>query len=310
MPSNGPFSLQAQNNLHLLQQQLHQQQLHHQQMQNSRLEPLYESRLDDRNFVPDGMVPGLRSAPRTRESSGMYSESLEESTHFNPQRISGQRALEQMYSGVPPSLYAQQAVRNGNIPVPQSQYRGGPSPISNPPNLHQPSQQRFPPGLANLGGRPPHEPSQFLNMSGMPSPGLHAALHLNGAQQPFNSLPPGNNPGYGGPQLRGPHQMPNNGGHHPVGHMNNVDLRNVNQNQFLGLGGAGGLRGTGGGFPGQHGPAHIPGPMLGMRQQQPQQQMPPHMMPHLPPHMQQHGVPGPTSQPAQDLMALLMGGSH
>lgn len=315
LSSNG-FGLQGQNNLHLLQQQqqiLHQQQQHHQQqMHASRLEPLYESRLDNRNFMPDGMVPGLRSAPpRNRENIGMYPDGLDDGIHFNVQRIPQQRTPDQ-YSGLPPSIYAQQGIRNPGVPL-QPHYRGGPSPISNQQNHLPTSQQRLPPGLANLGGRPPHEPSQFLGMPGMPSPGLHSGLHLNGSaqQQSFNNFPPGGTLGYGGgPPIRVPHQLQNPGPHHPMGHPNNIDLRAASQNQLLGMGSSGGgLRGAG--FPGQQGPnAHLPGPLLAMRQQQPQQQLPPHMMPHLLPHLQQQGLPGPNNQPAHDLMALLMGGSH
>ncbi|RDB29623.1 hypothetical protein Hypma_015351 [Hypsizygus marmoreus] len=316
LSNNGSFGLQAQN-LHLLQQQLHQQHQQHQQQQQihaSRLEPLYESRLDDRNFVPDGMVPGLRSAPppRNRENVGLYPDSLDEGLHFNVQRLppQQQRGLDQLYPGAPPSLFPQQGGRNGNIPI-QQHYRGGPSPISHQQNILPTSQQqRLPPGLANLGGRPPHEPSQFLGMPGMPAPGLHGALHLNGSvqQQQFNNFPPG----YGGPQMRGPHQLQTHGTHHPMGgmgHPSNMDLRAANQNQLLGLGG---LRGAGGGFSGQQGPAaQIPAPLLAMRQQQQQQQLPPHMMPHLlPPHLQQQGLSGPNNQPTHDLMALLMGGAH
>ncbi|KAF5377658.1 hypothetical protein D9615_005256 [Tricholomella constricta] len=308
LSNNAGFALQSQNNLHLLQQQQQQQQLH-----AGRLEPLYESRLNDRNFVPDGMVPGLRSAPppRNRENPGIYSD---DDLPFNVQQRlppQQQRNLDQLYPGGPPSIYHQQGARNPGIPLQQNHYRGGPSPISHQQNhLQNPQQQRLPPGLANLGGRPPHEPSQFIGMPGMSSPGLHSALHLNGSnqqQQPFNNFPPGGNVGYGGgPPIRGPHQLQNHGTHLPLGHPSNLDLRTAGQNQVLGMGGVG-LRGTGGGFPIQQGPGGQIPPLLAMRQQQ-QQQLPPHLMPHFPPpHMQQQG---PNSQPAHDLMALLMGNTH
>lgn len=271
-------------------------------MHGSRLEPLYESRLDDRNFVPDGMVPGLRSAPsRNREPSGIYPGALEDGMHFNPQRIHGQRALEHIYSGVPPSHYSQPVARNGNVSLQQTQYRGGPSPIPHQQNILPSAQpQRLPPGLANLGGRPPHEPSQFLGMPGIPSHGLH---NVNGSQ-PFSNFPPGG-PSFGGLQLRAPNQLQHSGGHLSATHPNNIDPRTVSQNQFLGAAGGGGLRGVGNGFTVPPGPpGHIPSPLLAMRQQQ--QHLHPYMVQqHLPP-MQQHGV----SQPAQDLMALLMGGSR
>ncbi|KAF9458197.1 hypothetical protein BDZ94DRAFT_1271270 [Collybia nuda] len=316
-PSHASFSQQSQNNAHFQhpQVQLHHQQhqQHQQQMHSNRLEPLYESRHEDRSFVPDGMVPGLRSVPppRSRENTGIYSDGLEDTIPFNVQRLPPhqQRGVDPLYSGPPPPLYSQQAGRTTNIPLQQNHYRGGPSP--NQPNSLQGSQQRLPPGLANLGGRPPHEPSQFMGMPGMPSPGLHAPLHLNGhGQGPFNNFVPSNNLGYGGsPQVRGPHPMQNTIGHHPMsmGHPNNLDARSPNHAQLLGVGGInpGGLRVN---FSGQGPPSQIP--LLAMRQQQ-QQQLPVHMLsPLLPPHIQQQGLGGPNSQPAHDLMTLLMGGSH
>lgn len=279
-------------------------------MHPGRLEPLYESRLDDRSFMPDGMVPGLRSAPppRSRENVGIYSDGLDDVMHFNVQRPPPhqQRGADPLYSGPHPLMYAQQGGRN--IPLQQNHYRGGPSP--NQQSSLQGPQQRLPPGLANLGGRPPHEPSQFIGMPGMPSPG-HSTLHLNGqGQGPFNNFNPSNNLGYGGaPQIRGPHPMQSAVGHHPMGamgHPNNMDLRSASQAQLLGMGGAN-VAGLRGGFSGQGPPGQIP--LLAMRQQQ--QQLPPHMLPQLlPPHLQQQGLGGPSNQPAHDLMALLMGGSH
>ncbi|KAJ7139820.1 hypothetical protein C8R44DRAFT_765504 [Mycena epipterygia] len=332
-PSTGgvSFGQQAQNNLQILQQQ--QQQQHNQPQHlhlhsNNRLDSLYESRLDDRNFVPDGMVPGLRSAPppRSRDSAGIYSDSLEDSIHFNPQRLPPQhhRGIDPMYNQGP-SVYAQQGGRNAGIPM-QPQYRGAPSPISNP------QQQRLPPGLANLGGRPPLEGSQFMGMPGLPSAGLHNGLHPNGPpQQPFNNFAVNGNLNYGTglqPQMRVPpssaHQLQGNLQHHQLaglGHPN-MDLRGANQAQLLGLGG-GGMRGIGiGGFAPQQGPpAQMQQPIHALRQQeqqrqqqlhqqQQQQQLPPHMMSHHlqvgHPHQQQ-GIAQPNNPP--DLMALLMGGT-
>ncbi|GLB36314.1 hypothetical protein LshimejAT787_0306020 [Lyophyllum shimeji] len=318
--SNGGFAIQSQSNLHVLQQQQLQHHQQQQQLHASRLEPLYESRLDDRNFVPDGMVPGLRSAPppRNRDAPGIYPDSLDDMPFNVQQRLPPQqRGIDQLYTGGPPSMYSQQGGRNAGIPLQQSHYRGGPSPIHQQNHLQNPQQQRLPPGLANLGGRPPHEPSQFLGMPGMPSPGLHGNLHINGShqQQPFNNFPPGGALGYGGgPPIRGPHhlQNPNALPMSGLGHPNNLDLRAASQNQVLGMSGVSGPRGAGGGFPGQQIPGGQLPPLLAMRQQQQQQQqqqqLPPHLMPHLlPPHMQQQG---PNSQPAHDLMALLMGGTH
>ncbi|KAG6845987.1 hypothetical protein H0H87_011035 [Tephrocybe sp. NHM501043] len=313
MPNSGAFGLQPQSNLHIIQQ--HQAQQHH--IHGNRLEPLYDSRLDDRNFVPDGMVPGLRAVPppRNRDNPTLYPENMEDMP-FNVQpRLphQQQRNFEQLYSGVPPSLYGQQGGRNPGIPMQANQYRGGPSPLSHQHSHVPSSQQRLPPGLANLGGRPPHEPS--LGMAGMPNSGLHNGIHLDGSQQqPFNNFPPGGNLGYGsGPPIRSPHQLQNQGAHLPMGgHPNNLNLRTAGQNQLLGLSGASGLRGAGGFFPGQQAPGGQMPQLLAMRQQQQQQQqqqLPPHMMTHvLPPHMQHHGPA--SSQPTQDLMTLLMGGSH
>ncbi|KAG6842521.1 hypothetical protein C0991_000047 [Blastosporella zonata] len=312
--NNGGFGLQPPNNLHLLQQHQVQQAQQQQHIHANRLEPLYESPLDDRSFVPDGMVPGLRSVPppRSRDNPSIY-ENLEEIPFNIQQRHQQQRTFQQLYSGGPPPLYGQQGGRNPGIPLQPNHYRGGPSPLSHQQNHIPSSQQRLPPGLANLGGRPPHEPSQILGMPGMPNTGLHGALHLNGSnpQQPFNSFPPGGNLGYGGgPPIRGPHQLHNQGTHLPMGgHPNNLDMRATGQNQLVGMGGVGGLRGAGAFFPGQQAPSGQMPQLLPMRQQQQQQQLPPHMMTHvLPPHMQHHGPN--SSQPAQDLITLLMGGSH
>ncbi|KAJ7655117.1 hypothetical protein DFH06DRAFT_1298722 [Mycena polygramma] len=323
------FGQQAQNNLQILQQQQqqHNQAQHLHLHPNNRLDSLYESRVEDRNFVPDGMVPGLRSAPPPRSrDSGIYSDSLDDSIHFNPQRHPQQhhRVLDSMYNPIP-SGFAQPGARNAGIPI-QPQYRGAPSPISNP-------QQRLPPGLANLGARPPLEGSQFMGMPGLPSGGLHGSLHLNGPpqQQQFNNFAVNGNLNYGSglqPQMRvAPSQLQGNLQHHQlagIGHPN-MDLR-ANQAQLLGLGG-GGLRGAGmGGFTPQGPPAQMQQPIHTLRQQeqqrqqqlhhlqqqQQQQQLPPHMMSHHHvqgghPHQQQ-GI-GQSNNTNNELMALLMGGT-
>ncbi|OSD03522.1 hypothetical protein PYCCODRAFT_1476918 [Trametes coccinea BRFM310] len=314
----------APNNIELqLLQQQQQQQLQQQQLaQNNRLDALYDSRLDDRNFVPDGLVPGLRPAPprsRSRESGGvLFNEQIDDPLHFNVQRLTQQRNMEQMYNGPVPSMYTQQPgmVRNGGLPMQQGQFRGA-SPISSQ-NPLQPPSQRLPPGLANLGGRPPHDPSQFLGAGvGMPGGGLHGA---SPAQQVYNTFTQGNLGYNGNPQMRGPPGPQNPLSINAMGGLgpNNIDLRAANQAQLLGmaqgnLGGAAGLRGSGPGFGPQQGPAGQLAPShIAMRQQlqqQQQQHLPPQMMPHLlPSHLQQQGVPGGNAQTTQDLMALLMGG--
>lgn len=229
-------------------------------------------------------------------------------------------------------MYPQQGnmARNASLSM-QPPFRNGNSPVQNP--LHAPPQQRLPPGLANLGGRPPHDPTQFVG-SGM---GIGGGLPGNNGpmQPPFNNL---SGPGGfgGGPQMRGPppgaHQLQNALGHNALaglGHPNKLDMRGptqaqINQAQLLGMGNGmgagvgvgvgGGMRGPGAGFPLQQGlNAQMQGSNLAMRQQQQQQQhqVPPHMLPQmLPPHLQQQLPPGSTSQPAHDLMALLMGGQR
>ena len=260
--------------------------------------------------MPDGLVPGLRPAPprsRSRESGGMlFNEQIDDPLHFNVQRLTQQRNMEQRFNGPMPSMYNQQAgmLRNGGLPVQQGQFRG-PSPIT-AQNPLQPPAQRLPPGLANLGGRPPHDPSQFIVAGvGLPGGGLHGATP---AQQVYNTFHQGGLGFNGSQPLRGPPgpQTPiSMGGLGP----NNIDLLAANQAQLLGLaqgslgGNGGGMRGGGapGGFGPQHGQSHI-----AMRQQQ---QIPPHMMPHvMQSHLQQQGIPGGNAQTTQDLMALLMGG--
>ena len=207
----------------------------------------------------------------------------------------GQRA--QMYHG----MQQVNMTRNGSVPLQPSQLRGGPS-----PNPMQSSAQRLPPGLANLGGRPPHEPAQFLNSAMTIPGGLHNPVHSNAAlPQQFNNFPPGGINFNNAPQMRAPHS----GGtqqlhaHNAMQGLMHPGL-NPAQAQLLGLNGAngmpGGLRGPNGGF---QQPQMQP-PLLPMRQQQ--QQIPPHL---LPLHYQQ-GPPGSNAQPAHDLMALLMNGGR
>ena len=301
----------------LQQQHLQQQQQHG----NGRLESLYESRTDDRSFVPDGMVPGLRPIPpppaRGRDNLGYFPEQVED-VHYSLQRITQQqqtRGLESLYSGSATPIYGQQG-RHTGIPIQslqQPQYRGGPS-----PNLTQQSamsngqqQQRLPPGLANLGGRPPHEPAPFQGLA-LSSVSSHNNLHGNGPlpqiQQPsFNNFNVGNNLAFNNSQVRGPipgSHVQNPVAQHTLGNIGHPNMDPRLNHHLMGLGGSG-VGGTrmNGGFPHQT-PSHL------MRPQQQQQQHAhahQHMLPHLiPPHLQ---GPGPNNQP-NDLMALLMGGPH
>lgn len=269
--------------------------------------------------MPDGMVPGLRLAPRprSREPSGPhYNEQFEEPLHVNIPRLpQQQRALEQMYSAggaSHPTLLNQQAnlARNVGIPVQQNQFRGGPG--LPPQVLAQGPPQRIPPGLANLGGRPPHDNAQYLTAP-LAAPG---ALHGVPQPQGFDMR------GYNEATIR----APINGPHHPnalaVNQLGNIGpggnigltLRGPNQAALLGMG-AGGLGGVNGGLNGgvRGGGGFNPQQQaqlqaqMALRQQQQQHVHQPHMMPHmLPPHLQQQ--PHPNSQGTQDLMALLLGG--
>ncbi|KAF7436983.1 hypothetical protein PC9H_003817 [Pleurotus ostreatus] len=274
---------------------------------NARLDSLYDSRLDDRSFVPDGMVPGLRNAPlpRGHDNGGMFPDAMDELHFARQQRMPlQQRVPEQMFPGQVP-MFSQQPGRNAGIPIQQQPFRGGPSPISLQNQLQNqlPNHgQRLPPGLANLGGRPPHEPNQFMGNMQQNSALLNALQGSHLGQPTFNNLPNSNNLGFG-PPMRGPP------GHSPIqanlphnnvglGHPNNMDMRIPSQAQLMGLAG-GGVRG----FNPQQGPGQLP--LLGMRQQPPI----------LPPHMAQGGMPAhlqqqPNNPQNHDLMALLMGGPH
>lgn len=271
---------------------------------------LYDNRLDDRNFVPDGMVPGLRSTFPLRRESGIFQDRLEELNAFSvQQRVQPQRAVDQMYHAPLPSMFPNQTnvQRNPGLPV-QQPFRNGNSP--NATHLHVSPQQRLPPGLANLGGRPPHDPSQFLgSIMGVPSP------HLQGGAsgQPAYNFSGG--VGYPvAPQHRGPPAPSPNlpsaielGHVGPMLHASKLDVRAQAQLAGLNNGAAVGLRAPSVGFPQQTGsPMHAPHAAL---RQQPHvhQQLHPQAMSHLlPPHMQTSA--GGNSQPAQDLMTLLMHG--
>ncbi|KAJ7597206.1 hypothetical protein C8J56DRAFT_1159161 [Mycena floridula] len=283
------YNQQAQ--LQLL-QQAQAQQAHHQLLSNSRHEPLYESRLDSRSFVPDGMVPGLRSAPAPRRdhNPGMFNEALDDAMGFNGQRIPPHRGHDTHYQGQLPSAYAQQTARN---------YRGGPSPISG-----QQANSRLPAGLANLGARPPHEPSQFPGMQGINSGGIHGSLHNGLSQQQFNNLsfpqqsqmrlPPI------APQFQSPVNLQQLGN---LSHPSNLDHRSANQAQILGLGTREGF------LPSQVQNSQLQNPLLMRQQQQQHSMLPPHLMAQH--QQQQHLQQQTSSQHApNDLMALLMSGTH
>ncbi|KAI9512790.1 hypothetical protein F5148DRAFT_972824 [Russula earlei] len=279
---------------------------------------LYENRLDDRNFVPDGMVPGLRSTFPSRRESGLFQDPLDDLGAFNvQQRIPPQRAVEQIYLAPLPSVYPSQTnvPRNSGLTVQQS-FRNGNSPnAAHAAHLHSTPQQRIPPGLANLGGRPPHDPSQFLgSIVGMPSPHLQGS----GSGQAAYNFSSGNVSYPTGPQVRvAPAVSPNiqNNIDHSHGvsllHATKLDVRAPPPAQLLGLNGStggAGPRAPGVGFAQQNAlPMHIPHATMRQQphiQQQPQPQTLSHL---LPQHMQ--ASTGTSSQPAQDLMAILMHGA-
>lgn len=273
-------------NVHLLQAHLNQQ-----RAGQGHLDSLYDSRLDDRNFVPDGMVPGLRPMPsRGRQNGAIFSDIPDESVPFNVQRGSAQ-----MYQG---AMHLQHASVGRSVQAPQ--FRGGPSP--NP----LAAAQRLPPGLANLGGRPPHDPNQFMNSSmGIANGVMPGSLHGNvPGQQPFGNYQQAAGLGFGGgPQIRMPHptaqQLQSSLAHNPLQGLVHPSNLGTSQAQVLGGGGGlpGNLRGANAAF-GQH-------PQQMRQLHQLQQQLPPQMLPHMLP-----GPGGPSSQSTHDLMALLMSGSR
>lgn len=300
--------------------------------QNARLDALYDSRFDDKSFVPDGMVPGLRSAVppnRVRDVGGLnyLPEHLEEQLQFGVNRPPPQHRNGDVFGNNPQQIYSQAQqqqnfIRNGPLQQ-QVPFRGNPSPISSQNPLQALSQsQRLPHGLANLGGRPPHDSSQFFG-NGMQQLQNHQnALHThsNGITQPQANYPNfqgGNGLGIGGggTQIRiapgQPQHLQGLVGHNLLsGHSGGLDVRSgatqAQQQLFGGLQGVGGYGGHG-----QLNPAQLQA-QLALRQQQRQQH--PHqqqqqllsqgIVPHIA-HLQQSGH----NQPAQDLMALLMGNS-
>jgi zinc finger CCCH domain-containing protein 13 len=307
-----------------LQQQPQMHQVH-QIPANGLLDSLYESRLDDRHlddrhFVPDGMVPGLRPSVPVRGGRDMYVEGLDE-MQINARLAAQQRGPpEQLYPNQMPMFTPRfPGVGRGNPANQQQTFRGGPSPI----NLQGMGQQRLPPGLANLGGRPPHDPSQFMNPSmGMGPGSIHGQINGNlpSQQAQFNGFNGSGGMGgfAGGPQIRGgpipgPHQIQNQNSASGLAHLGGIDPRISTQAQLLAMGLRGGAGANFGGPPqglgGQLQPGQMQPSMANLRQQP---NGPPHPMAHMiPPHMQQQQPQpgGANNQQAQELMALLMGGN-
>lgn len=281
---------------------------------------------DDGRFAPDGLVPGLRPAShlaRNRETMNGpgFSGPLEDIVPFNGRLPPQQRAgVEQLFSG--PNAQFNQGLNGGRGMggFQQPPIRGGPSPIGNF-NAVQGPQQRMPPGLANLGGRPPHDASLFVGGNpgnfGVPTQNLHGGLQNINSPQALAQL---QNAGLGlagnQGQMRGGQGQGGQFGL-PMGNaLNAVDFRGgpggLGPNPLLGLGGPNinAVRGMAGLNPQQlQGPGQLP-PNMGLRQQQQHPMPPPHLMQQsIPSQLQQQGLVGGQHNP-NDLMALLMGGSH
>lgn len=264
---------------------LHEQHIPHHQPQpqhhftntNSLLEHQFDGRPA---FMPDGLVPGLRPT-RGREGSIYASDIIDDASPNAPFAISvqqrqgpqsQQQQQQQQFDrqtpgiGGLPQLFNNQNASGslGNINVGigaggggggngggrmfQPPFRGEPSPLSpNGPNtLH-----RLPPGLANLGGRPPHDPNAYLNGNVVGGMGL-GGVGLGGI--PGNPVVGG---GAGGPQHQ--HQSFNGfgGGATPSA--------NFGIGGMGGMGSLGGMNVGGGGVGGLHagqrgsgGPGQLP----------------------------------------------------
>jgi zinc finger CCCH domain-containing protein 13 len=207
--------------------------------------------------------------------------------------MSQNRMIDQAYSGSS-SLYTPNIRATGMIPQPQAHYRGGPSPTLNQPASMQNQIQRLPPGLANLGGRPPHDPSQYGGMSGynpaQNPPSQQYVLnnsHLNQMRMPV------------GLQNPSPQQVPLGNLLH--NNVNGLDLRTQSQGQMYGNI----SRGAGGYVSPANPPLH--NPTYGMRPTSQQSHLPLNLVPQMmPPQMSHHGHP--SNAQSAELMALLMGG--
>jgi hypothetical protein len=260
------------------------------------------------------MVPGLRTVPppSRRESLGHFNDPLDETSHYNLQRLPQQtqvRGLDQLFNNPVAPLYNQQIGRPANgIPLQQNQFRNSSSPALNTSS----ASQRLPPGLANLGGRPPHDPSQYLGLqpnlpSLGPQHGIHGGNPLSQQQVPFNGYNVSNVGLSNGPsRVPGQNNLLQNAANQQfnLGH-HGLDPRLSNHHHLMGIGGSG-ITGNrfSGGFP-QQAPSGPNG-----RPQHQQQQLH-HMLPHLiPPHMQQHGLSSSSTPQSHDLMAVLMGAPH
>ena len=116
-PGGGPF-VQGQMPLHMHQ--------HERNIPPRNLDMLYDSRLDDRNFMPDGLVPGLRSVPppRSRDNAPIFRDQLDDvAFSVQPRLAQQQRGVDPMFGGL--AAQAAYAGQGRNVPIQQQQpYRG------------------------------------------------------------------------------------------------------------------------------------------------------------------------------------------
>jgi hypothetical protein len=254
-----------------------------QQQQQQRFPPASRQELhhglaqvrEDRHFLADGMVPGLRNGPGVGRQN-FYNEQYDDGMTISSQRLPPTgRGLDQLIPGQLQSAASMGPNRNAGMQ--QAMYGRGPSP-------QQINAQRMPAGLSHLGSRPPHDPGQFMGMGGHQQPpfaGMGAASGFGGGHPQMRGGPP--------PLQSGPGGM--------------LDMRS--QSQMLG-GGGGGMPGgaRAGGFGMQPPPPHGMGMPGGARQMQPpysaQMGAAGGM---LPPQMSSP----PTGQDSHTLMALLLG---
>ena len=278
--------------------------------------PLYPDPLDDSPFTVQQRVP----PPQQQQQQQQQQQAFEPLP-------TGRGSIPQLYNTQGPGA---------NRGMFQAPFRAEPSPLGgHNPLMGGQQQQRLPPGLANLGGRPPHDPNGYLGAMGMAGGALHGPGV--GHQQTFNAFGGGGG-GVGGVGLgfgAGGGAGLGVGGHGPLGQPRAPPqmqtLLNNAHNQLAGSGHPDftvqhhpGVRGPppgqlmqGAGMRGGFGPqlgVHMP-PHLGMRQQQGG----PHLLPQamLPPHLQQqqqqqqqqqavlHGMHG---SPNDHLLSMLMGG--
>ncbi|GJJ13781.1 hypothetical protein Clacol_008038 [Clathrus columnatus] len=180
---------------------LHEQQIPHHQPQPqhhfSNANNILDHQFDNNrpSFVPDGLVPGLRPA-RNRDGSIYTSDGIDDTAptppfSIQPRQGQGQQQQQQQFDrqtpgiGGLPQIYNSQnaSVGMGGGRMFQPPFRAEPSPL-NPVNPN--TLQRLPPGLANLGGRPPHDPSAYVN--GGVVPGLGVGMGLGGLDGPGNAV--------------------------------------------------------------------------------------------------------------------------